>query len=225
DGADIYLMLDAAHHSAAEISDTGTTGSDELRFASSTAAQTLTVFAADTGLEKVTIGTGSAAAPVSTATTALNINAAAAPNALAITGNAGANSLTGTAFADILIGGGGNDTLIGGGGADTFRFDTTPNSTTNRDILTNFNPAEGDRIELENAVFTALTTTGSLATGAFVVGSIFTTLDQRILYNPTTGALTYDSNGSDPTAATLATFATLPTGLSAQMSAAQFTVT
>ncbi|MFN5163714.1 MAG: hypothetical protein ACK5IA_17905, partial [Cyanobacteriota bacterium] len=54
DGADIYLMLDAAHPSAAEISDSGTTGSDELRFASSTAAQTLTVFAADTGLEKVT---------------------------------------------------------------------------------------------------------------------------------------------------------------------------
>ncbi|MFN5220530.1 MAG: calcium-binding protein, partial [Cyanobacteriota bacterium] len=72
DGSDLYLITSSTDHAAAEISDSGTTGSDELRFASSTAAQTLTVFAADTGLEKVTIGTGTAAAPDTTASTALN---------------------------------------------------------------------------------------------------------------------------------------------------------
>ncbi len=60
---------------------------------------------------------------------------------------------------------------------------------------------------------------------SFSVGSTFTALNQRILYNPTTGALTYDSNGSNTATAVVGTFAMLPTGLSAQMSASLFSVT
>ena len=112
DSGDLYVIASSADHSAAEIADSGASGVDELRFASSTAGQTLTVFAADTGLEKVTIGTGTAAAPVVTATTALNVNASAAPNGLTITGNAGANAITGTAFIDSLNGGGGADIYV-----------------------------------------------------------------------------------------------------------------
>ncbi|MFN5695594.1 MAG: hypothetical protein ACK486_00995, partial [Cyanobacteriota bacterium] len=100
-----HLIASSTDHSAAEFNDTGTSGTDELRFASITAGQTLSVFATDRGLEKVTIGTGTAPDPVLSATTALNVNASAAPNPLSITGNDGANNLTGTAFADILIGG------------------------------------------------------------------------------------------------------------------------
>ena len=128
-------------------------------------------------------------------------------NALAntITGNGAANSLKGAAGADRLIGAAGNDRLIGGLGndrltgglgADIFRFDAALSSTTNRDTITDFNPAQGDRIQLENAVFTALTRTGTLAATAFRSGSSFTTTAQRILYNPATGNLSYDSNGS-----------------------------
>ncbi|MFN5193434.1 MAG: hypothetical protein ACK5E6_03280, partial [Cyanobacteriota bacterium] len=119
-GSDIYLIANAAHHTAAEISDGGSSGRDELRFAATTAGQTLTVFAGDTGLEAVTIGTGTAAAAVTTATTALSINAAAAPNGLSITGNGGANTLIGTAFLDILTGGVGLDAMDGGDGADLY---------------------------------------------------------------------------------------------------------
>ncbi len=122
-----------------------------------------------------------------------------------ITGNAAANPLNGGAGNDRLIGGGGNDrligglgndTLTGGLGADIFRFDSTLSSTANRDTITDFNGAQGDRIQLENAVFTALTSTGTLAATAFRSGSSFTTAAQRILYNPATGNLSYDSNGS-----------------------------
>ena len=111
-GSDLYLINSSAEHNAAEINDSGLSGSDELRFAASTAGQTLTVFAGDTGLERVSIGTGQAATAISTATTALNIDASLAPNALLISGNAGANVLMGTAYTDTLLGGEGSDIYL-----------------------------------------------------------------------------------------------------------------
>ncbi|MFN7229800.1 MAG: calcium-binding protein, partial [Synechococcaceae cyanobacterium] len=192
----------------------------ELRFSSTTANQTLTISANATGLETITIGTGSAATPVISATTALNVSAAAAPNALAISGNNGANRLTGTAFADTLSGNGGNDTLNGGGGddvltggsgADVFRFSTTPDAGSSGDQITDFSVAAGDRIQLESTVFTALPTIGTLAASAFALGASATTTAHRILYNPASGALLYDPDGSNPLAAL--PLATLSTGL------------
>ncbi|MEB3265765.1 MAG: choice-of-anchor L domain-containing protein [Cyanobacteriota bacterium] len=229
-GSDLYLVGNSAHHSAAEFADSGTTGIDELRFSSTTANQTLTVFAGDTGLEKVTIGTGTAATPVITALTALNVSATAAPNALAISGNNGANRLTGTAFADTLtgnggndslIGGAGNDTLTGGAGSDSFRFDRALDAATNVDRITDFSIAQNDRIQLENSVFTALPTTGTLAAAAFRLGAVATTAAHRILYDTTTGSLLYDPDGSGVAAAT--PFAILNTGLA--LTNARFAVT
>ena len=95
-----------------------------------------------------------------------------------------------------MIGGGGNDTLTGGVGADIFRFDGPLSSTANRDTITDFNPDQGDRIELENAVFKGLTRTGPLAPTAFRSGNTFNSASQRILYNPSNGHLSYDSNGN-----------------------------
>jgi Ca2+-binding RTX toxin-like protein len=128
-----------------------------------------------------------------------------------LTGNGLANSLTGGGGNDTLNGGAGNDTLIGGAGADRFRFATTLNATTNRDVISDFSIAQADTIELENAVFTALTTTGNLAASAFFIGAAATTTDQRILYNSGTGSLLYDSDGFGG-AGSIA-FATLTTGL------------
>jgi hypothetical protein len=119
-------------------------------------------------------------------------------NALAntITGNGTANILKGAAGADQLIGGSGNDRLIGGLGADIFHFDSGLSRTANRDWITDFNASQGDLIQLENAVFRGLTSTGTLAATAFRSGSTFTSAAQRILYNPATGNLNYDSNGN-----------------------------
>jgi Ca2+-binding RTX toxin-like protein/glucose/arabinose dehydrogenase len=124
-GSDIYFIENTIEHLAAEINDTGTSGTDELRFAGTVAGQTLRVFAGDTGLERITIGTGSAATAVLSGTTALNIDASAAPNALTITGNAGSNRLVGTQYNDTLIGGEGIDILIGGAGDDTYIVHTS----------------------------------------------------------------------------------------------------
>jgi Ca2+-binding RTX toxin-like protein len=222
DGSDVYLVNISTERTAAEINDTGLTGSDELRFAATTAGQTLIVYGADLGLESLVIGTGTGATAITTATTALNVNAAAAANGLSLQGNYGNNTITGSSYADRLMGNRGNDTITGGGGADIFRFDSTLSASTNRDTLTDFNPSE-DRIELENAIFSALLLTGPLSAAAFSVGAAATNADQRILYNNLTGTLTYDSNGNAAAGSTV--FATLPTGLSALMSAALFSVT
>jgi hypothetical protein len=129
-----------------------------------------------------------------------------------ITGNSATNVLNGGIGNDTLIGGLGNDILTGGLGADIFRFDTTPNSSSNRDRITDFNGAQGDRIQFDKSVFTALPDTGILAAAAFSSGSSFSSTNQRILYNPATGDLSYDSNGS-AAGGTSAILATLAKGL------------
>lgn len=113
-----------------------------------------------------------------------------------ITGNAAANSLWGAGGKDRLGGAAGNDTLTGGAAADIFHFDTAPHSSSNTDRITDFNASAGDRIQLENGVFTAFKATGPLGTGLVHTGDSWTTPSQRILYNPATGNLLYDSNGS-----------------------------
>jgi Ca2+-binding RTX toxin-like protein len=128
-----------------------------------------------------------------------------------LTGNTLANNLNGGGGNDTINGGGGNDTLTGGAGADRFRFATTLNATTNRDVISDFSIAQMDTIELENAVFTAFTTTGTLAAPAFFIGAAATNANQRILYNSATGGLIYDEDGSGAIGSIA--FATLNSGL------------
>ncbi len=120
-----------------------------------------------------------------------------------VAGNALANTLWGAAGADVLMGatgndnlngGSGNDTLTGGTGQDRFYFQSVLNSTTNVDRITDFRSVDDD-LRLENAVFTALTTTGALAAGRFHIGASAADFDDRIIYNQATGALFYDTNG------------------------------
>jgi len=119
EGSDLYLVAAAGQHSAAEFFDSGAGASDvdEVRFIAVTAS-TLKLFAGDTGIERVVIGTGTGVNAVGTGTIALNVNAAEVGNALEIVGNAGANRLTGTVHEDTLKGGDGADRLDGGQGVD-----------------------------------------------------------------------------------------------------------
>ena len=228
-GGDIYMIDGSSQHAVAEIFDSGTSGIDELRFSSSTGGQTLLVHAGNVGLERVVIGTGTGSSAVITATTALNVNAGPAANALTIMGNNGANRLYGSAHGDVIIANDGNDTLVGGVkadrltggiGADIFRFEK-PIAVTNVDVITDFLPAQNDVIQLENAVFTALPTTGALSTAAFRVGASATAAAQRIGYDPTSGLLWYDADGSGSGLAM--NFAQLSSGLT--LSANRFVVT
>ncbi|MEQ1938288.1 calcium-binding protein, partial [Mesorhizobium sp. CN5-321] len=120
------------------------------------------------------------------------------------------NLLVGNSGNNILNGGWGNDTLTGGAGHDTFAFTTALHNTANVDTITDFVSGD-DTIRLDNAVFTALTTTGTLAPSAFFEGAA-TSPGQHILYDSTSGWLSYDADGSGSAAAIhFATLSTHPT--------------
>jgi Ca2+-binding RTX toxin-like protein len=113
-------------------------------------------------------------------------------NVINLTGNEIDNTLVGNDGANLIDGGKGTDFLRGEGGDDIFRFSVLP---PNVDGIGDFSAAD-DSIQLDNAVFKALTTTGVLAAGAFNTGTAATQADDRIIYNPGNGVLFYDSNGS-----------------------------
>jgi Ca2+-binding RTX toxin-like protein len=131
-----------------------------------------------------------------------------------LSGGAGNDTLSGAAGNDTLVGGAGNDSLTGGAGLDVFRFSAILNATTNRDKITDFVVAD-DTIQLENAVFTALTATGTLAAGRLRAGAGITTAadaNDYLIYNSSTGALYYDADGSGAASAPVQ-FAVIGTGL------------
>jgi Ca2+-binding RTX toxin-like protein len=123
-------------------------------------------------------------------------------NALAnsLRGNAGDDTLIGLSGNDTLNGGLGNDTLTGGDGKDLIRFDSLLNALTNVDTITDYNVAD-DTIHLENAIFTALTTTGMLAAESFRRGAVAVDADDYVIYDDVTGALYYDADGNGVAAA------------------------
>ena len=116
-------------------------------------------------------------------------------------GSTVANYLQGNGGSDTLDGLGGNDTLEGNDGADKFVFSTTPDGSTNHDVINDFSGStgQGDTIELSHAVFTAIAgTVGShIASSQFQPGGgTATTSTQHVVWNSATGDLYYDSNGS-----------------------------
>ncbi len=120
-----------------------------------------------------------------------------------ITGNAAANTLHGGSGADSIAGGKGADTidgdagadvLTGGGGRDSFLLDVLPPDRTAIDRITDF--AVGtDLILLDQAVFTGLGGTGTLAAGAFALGRRALEADDRVLYDAAKGLLRWDADG------------------------------
>lgn len=139
--------------------------------------------------------------------------------AINLTGNEFAQSITGNAGDNRLNGGGGSDTIGGGSGADAFVF-TTALGASNIDTITDYD-ATFDRIEIDNAIFTGLTT-GALAGAAFVANAsgLATSAAHRVIYETDTGALWFDRDGNG--AAARVQFADLAAGLS--MASTEFVV-
>ncbi|MGX5845302.1 type I secretion C-terminal target domain-containing protein, partial [Mesorhizobium sp. ArgA1] len=92
-------------------------------------------------------------------------------------GEGGVDTLIGGAGNDTLVGGAGSDTLTGGTGADTFRLENLDI----KDLITDFNGGEGDKIDLTSLFDTA---PGGANVGDFVN------------YDAATGTLSVDANGT-----------------------------
>ena len=125
--------------------------------------------------------------------------------------------IAGNANANLLEGGAGNDTITGGGGADRFAYSAP---TEGSDLLTDFDPNEGDTIEISASGFgsgfvagVALSLTDAV-TGVFASGVAPAALSAsaHFLYDTATGVLRFDGDGTGALEATeIATLAGAPT--------------
>ncbi|MDP2902348.1 MAG: calcium-binding protein, partial [Methylovulum sp.] len=160
-------------------------------------------------LSKYTLPTGIEQGTISAGTQASSLTGNDSDNTL--TGNDGANALVGAVGRDslfgglgddalnggsgddVLEGGVGNNNLTGGTGSDSFVFDAALKASV--DNITDFKPID-DTIKLENQIFTKLTVPGVLDASQFVKGQNALDPNDVVIYNPTTGTVTYDSDGS-----------------------------
>jgi hypothetical protein len=106
-------------------------------------------------------------------------------------GKDGNDFLHGDGGKDILDGGAGADYLDGGKGKDTFVFKSDP--ATGTDTVLAFQ--KGEKIQLGHKVFDGLEK-GKLGDGQFVSGPAALDADDHVIYDPGTGYLRYDADGS-----------------------------
>ena len=142
-----------------------------------------------------------------------------------LVGGDGNDLLDAGAGSDLLVGGAGNDLLSGGPGADVFGFENTPlGVAVNLDAISDFRTAD-DSIQLENALFTKLGKVGQLPASNFLASSDGHAANGKdyILYNTSSGVLSYHADGSGPLAAV--PFVTLLGVSPPSVSAAHFFVT
>jgi Ca2+-binding RTX toxin-like protein len=116
-------------------------------------------------------------------------------------GGSGGDNLRGGSDADVLFGGLGADELRGGGGRDVFVFNTALGST-QRDTITDFTAVD-DVIKLDNAIFAAFTTLGTMLATRFHIGVAAADAGDRIIYDRAEGVLSYDRDGTGSAAAVI----------------------
>jgi Ca2+-binding RTX toxin-like protein len=114
-------------------------------------------------------------------------------------GNELDNVLVGNAANNGLGGGLGHDTLTGGAGADQFVFNTAP-SVANADTVTDF-VAGTDHLVLDTAIFTALNGLPNANQLVSAAGAVATSATTVLLFDTTTGLLSWDADGNGPGAA------------------------
>ncbi|MFZ2725297.1 MAG: AIDA repeat-containing protein [Methylococcaceae bacterium] len=131
-------------------------------------------------------------------------------NSDTLIGNSRNNVLIGNEGNNTLNGGLGNDTLTGGTGQDTFYFSDSINSS-NVDKITDYLPID-DTIQLNHSIFSVLTTTGVLNNAYLKIGSVAGDNNDYIIYNPSTGLLSYDADANNSKISALP-IALLGTGL------------
>ena len=140
-----------------------------------------------------------------------------------VTGGNASDFLVGGVGNDFLAGGAGNDMLLGGAGQDTFAIDAGRfedrlfdggRGSPGVDTILDFSAAD-DIIQLSRQVFRDLVP-GQLNPNAFSSSGAATSATQRVIYDQTTGGLSYDADGSGQGGSTLfATLMTKPANVSA----------
>jgi hypothetical protein len=110
---------------------------------------------------------------------------------ISINGTKSIDTIAGSIKGDVINGGEGGDTLQGNAGADAFVFD----ASFGVDHIADFRRKEGDKIHLDDAVFTRLKL-GVLKKKAFEIGEEADSRKDRIIYDKEDGIVRYDDDGS-----------------------------
>lgn len=106
----------------------------------------------------------------------------------------GDDTLLGGAGNDLIVGGAGNDDLEGGGGRNVFRFMESAGAA-DADLIADF-VSGTDRLQLDDAVFTAFTSLGVIGADNLAFGVSAVDGDDFLVYDAGTGELYYDADGS-----------------------------
>jgi hypothetical protein len=130
--------------------------------------------------------------------TADNNTFIAGAGADSISGLAGNDALNGGAGNDTLLGGAGSDVLTGGDGADRFVFDSNVKAGGDVDTVTDF-VSGSDTIALAGAIFTTLRGDSDLSDNLWLTNSSSSaTTRSYLVFDPQSGMLSYDPDGSGP---------------------------
>lgn len=110
--------------------------------------------------------------------------------------------LPGTRSRDLIAGRDGNDVIIGDrsvdvleGGAGSDRFVFTSPDPSSADIIKDFNPIE-DILAVKTPAFGGLASNSFINSNQFEVGSRATRAQTRFVYNPASGDVLFDADGS-----------------------------
>ena len=106
----------------------------------------------------------------------------------------GDDAIIGTNGRDTINGGLGNDSLTGGLGSDSFVFNTTLNAKTNVDTIVDFVP-DVDQIQLAKNIMTKIGNVGNLNANVFTLSTQPLNATSRIIYDSSSGGLSYDADG------------------------------
>jgi len=110
-----------------------------------------------------------------------------------IYGREGCDTIFGSKGSDFISGGVDRDVLSGGGGLDKFVFDAALGGR-NIDSISDFR--SDDRILLDHKIFNI--PVGTLSLDQLCIGRWAQDAGDRIIYNPETGVLSFDADGSKP---------------------------
>ena len=111
-----------------------------------------------------------------------------------LSGDSGVNVIKGGRGNDVIRGNGGADVLSGEAGRDSFLFNVLPAEPDEVAIVLDYATAD-DRILLDNDVYRTLAT-GRLVPDAFALGTEASAASHRILYDPLSGEIRYDADGT-----------------------------
>ena len=201
-GDDIYIV-DSTTDTITEAAGSGT---DEVR-------SSVTYTALAVNVENLTLtgsgninGTGNAGNNTVTGNDGNNSLSGGTGNDTLI-GGLGNDTLTGNAGTDSLVGGAGNDSLVGGDGADTYTFSGVTLLSNGSDMITFV--AVDDTLQFSLADVNVATgaglSSGVISAGNIVigVGAVAADAYDYLLYNTSTGALSFDADGNGSGSAVL----------------------